>query len=72
MAKSGRSNPFGSATAVDAPAPENWRQRCRQTGGSGVTRHDTTISQGEQEVAKTKASVASRDNAVEDDKAKET
>ena len=71
MAKSGKSNPFGSATATDAPAPENGRQRHRWTGGGGVTIHDTTINQIEQEASKAKASVASEVDAVADDEAKE-
>ena len=71
MAKSGKSNPFGSATATDAPAPENGRQRHRWTGGGGVTIHDTTINQIEQEASKAKASVASEVDAVADDDAKE-
>ena len=71
MAKLGRSNPFGSAPAVDAPAPENGRQRHRQTGGGGVTIHDTTIKQSEQEVAKAEASAASEVDTVEDDEAEE-
>ena len=71
MAKSGRSNSFESTTAVDALEPENGRQRGRWTGGRGVTIHDTSINQSEQEVAKAEASVASGADVVEGDEPKE-
>ena len=71
MAKSVRSNSFESTMAVDAPEPENERQRGRRTGGGGVTIHDTSINQSEQEVAKAEASVASGVDVVESDEPKE-
>ncbi len=58
MAKSGRSNPFGSAMAIDVPRPENGRQCCRRTRGGDVR-------------AKAEVSVASRVGTVKDGKAEE-